>query len=894
MWIFATDFKLRVQASTPLNLATVNRQHTQLVKATAKDSKKGELRPFDEVIKDTKKLEGLFALYRHKDSGKIYLEINPEQLNKNYLGIVTMESGIGESGIYSGLPLSDFLFYFRRVNNNLQFAIRNVKFRTRPGDPQTRSLNRSFSDSVLYSLDILSIHPQRKSLLVNLGDLLLSDFAGLAPMLKESLATAYKLDENKSYFDEAKTFPQNIEIDSVFGFSSSNSQEIQALPDSRALTLKVHYSFSQLPESKTYVPRLADDRVGYFLATYQDFSNSNRKDPFVRYIQRWHLEKQDAAAALSAPKKPIVFWIENTLPLEYRDAVREGALLWNKAFEKAGFKNAIEVQQMPNDAKWDPSDVRYNTIRWFNSLDAAFALGPRRVNPLTGEILDADILVDANLVRSLKQDYRAFVEPNKSVSQMKSLCTQASPIPSQESLASGKDQKALGQLTEDSDACFGVESSQQLAMGSLAMSLLQNDIPSSEEMKEYTHQYVRYLIAHEVGHTLGLRHNFHGSTLLMPQDLNNTEITHTKGLVSSVMDYVPVNLAPQGVKQGDYFPVVVGPYDEWAIEYGYKFSGAVVPQAELRFLEQIAQRSTQPELAYATDEDIYDFDPGANQFDLSGNVLLYGQWQMDNARAMWARLDKRYPLRGESYSQLRVLFNMVLGHYFRYATYLTDYVGGHSFNRNHAGDPGERSPFEPVPPAKQREALTKLQKYVFASDAFQFPPELLSQLAPSRWRDWSNPNPATRLTYPIHDSILGRQSAILRSLLSSARLKSLRDIELKSPPEGALTLPELFETLQNSIWTEVLQPGGELQPISSIRRALQREHLNILLEMVLRTSAVPEDARTLAWYELRQLRKGLDVAVKRQGKNLDTYTKAHLEETRDRISKALDAQLQSQ
>lgn len=863
---------------------------------TSKDSKHSALQAFHKVVKDTQKLEGLFTLYRHKETGKIYLEIKRDQLNKNYLSTVTMESGIGERGIYSGMPLQDFLFYFRRVNDNLHFVVRNVNFRTRPGDPQARSLNRSFSDSVLYSLPIKSIHPQRQTILIDLGDLLLTDLPGLSSELSSVLEASFQLDEDKSYFGAAKAFPLNVEIESVYGFSADGGEDKMAylptLPDARALTLRVRYSLSQLPENNNYQPRLADDRIGYFITAYQDFSSDNRNGPFVRYINRWHLEKQDPNAPLSPPKKPIVFWIENAVPLEYRDAIKAGVLMWNLAFEKAGFKDAIQVRQMPDNAKWDSADVRYNTIRWINTVDGFFALGPSRVNPLTGEILDADILVDASFVRSLKQEYRTLVKPNQSQSQSLlshlmgegNLCT--SGLRRQERFAS------LSRLAKDYDLCYGMESARQLAIGSLALSLFQNTMPSSDEMKEYIHQYLRLIIAHEVGHTLGLRHNFRGSTLLKPEELNNTNITSAKGLTTSVMDYIPPNLAPQGVQQGDYFPDVVGPYDQWAIQYGYTTTQAVHPLAERRFLEQIAQLSGKPELSYAPDEDMSDLDPTVNAWDNSSDVLHYSQWQLDNARAMWARLNKRYPAEGESYSKLSELFDTVFFHYLRHTSYVTKYIGGQSFYRNYAGERNGRLPFEPVPVKKQRQALATLQKYIFAEDAFNFPPELLNKLAPSRWMHWGKEVMIGRLDYPIHDSISLVQSLVLRELLSGDRLNRLRDIELKSQPGQALTLPELLDTLQNGIWKEVLQSDGEPMNISSMRRALQREHLDIMTGMVLRTKYVPEDARTLAWYKLRQLRDQLNKTLSNSGE-LDDYTKAHLEETNDRINKVLNAQMLS-
>lgn len=818
-----------------------------------------------EASKATDKLVGLFTLHEGEESGKIYLEIKPEQLNKNYLATVTLESGIGESGIYSGLPLNDFLFYFRRVNQNLHFVVRNVKFRTEPSEPEQRSLARSFSDSVLFSLPIEKINPDSKSILIDLDHLLMQDFPGLTPLLKYSLDADYRLDNSKSYFGEIHSFPENLEIDAIYGFSSLVPANLITLPDSRALSLKVHYSFSLLKENNNYIPRLADDRVGYFITAFQNFADQNAPELFVRYINRWHLEPSNPDAPLSPPKQPIVFWIENAVPLSYRDAIREGVLMWNKAFEKAGFENAIEVRQMPDDADWQPADVRYNTIRWFNSVDAGFARGPVRVNPFTGEILDADIIVDANMVRSIQHEYRAMMEIHAQTNQCHNSISA----------------KHLQNLLADSEICYGIESTEQVAMGALALSLLQNTTPNSEVMQKYVHQYLRSLIAHEVGHTLGLRHNFHGSSMLAPEDLNNLQITHTKGLVSSVMDYLPVNIAPQGVQQGDYFPEIIGPYDEWAIMYGYKPNPNL--EIEKSFLEQIALASPQPELFYATDEDIWDINPLANLWDLSSNVLLYSQWQMDNARVMWQKLDQHYLAPGESYSHLRDLFNKILKHYFRNANLIVQYIGGQSFQRLHVSDDPSWA-FVPVTLEEQRQALTKLQEYVFAEDAFDFSPQLLNQLAPSRWQHWGNYIPHNRLDYPIHERIIRFQSEMLHSLLDSDRLNRLRDIEFKSQPGQALSMPELFDTLQQSIWTEVITPETP-QLISSLRRSLQQEHLDVLLEIIKHPTDKTNDSQTLAWYELHQLQTAIDLRLQKCREQLDTYTIAHLEYTSDRISK---------
>lgn len=879
MWVVSDLQKARQQPF--LQIGANNKKLTKKTSSKSKPSK-DDLEKFDQVIKNTQKLEGIFTIYRHKKKNKIYLEIKPEQLQKNFLATATLESGIGERGIYSGMPLQDFLFYFQRRENNLQFVVRNVNFRTRAGDPQKRSLARSFSDSILYNLSIKSIHPQRQTILIDLSDLLLADLAGLSANLELSASP------EQSYFGNAKVFPRNLEIESIFNFAGgSKSENLRALADSRGFTLRIHYSLSELPKNN-YQPRLADDRVGYFLTAYQDLSRDDRYDPFVRYINRWNLEKKYPNAKISPPKKPIVFWIDNAVPFEYRDAIKEGVLMWNLAFLKAGFKNAIQVKQMPDNPTWDAADIRYNTIRWINTVDGYFALGPSRVNPLTGEILDADILVDANFVRALKKEYRQIVLPSQTKTPISlSALMKNRPFCDQGNQNTSKLKINLAKLATEYDLCYGIEAANQFAFGSLAMSMLSNIPPSPEQIKDYIHQYLRLIIAHEVGHTLGLRHNFRGSNLLPPEEMNNLDITRSKGLTASVMDYIPPNIAPRGTPQGDYFPNQVGSYDIWAIEYGYTPSGAKSAIAEKRFLAEIARQSQKPELSYSPDEDTSEIDPTSGLWDNSGNVLIYSRWQLDNSLVMWERLNKISPIADESYSDLRERFSTIFSNYLRQLYYTSKYIGGQSFYRLNPRENQKRLPFVPVPVEQQRQALATFQQYVFAEDAFKFSPELLNKLAPARWLHWGSRPKSGRLDYPIHDLVLFVQSSVLSDLLSGDRLSRMKDIELKSPPGKALTIPELFTTLQAGIWTEILQPKGKLK-ISSLRRGLQRQYVNFLTAMVLRKVDVPEDARTLAWYKLKQLNQQL-----RKVKSNDEYTKAHLLETSDRIKKTLDARLQT-
>jgi hypothetical protein len=885
---------------------------------------------FEQTIQGMERLDGLFTLYRDRQTGQTLLEIQPDQFNQNYLGLVTLESGIGEAGLLSGLGVNRFLFQFRPVQGQVQFVVPNVYFRTEPDDPQQRAVERAFSDSVLYALPIVSTHPQRQSVLIDLADLLLADrdlanFQSLSPWL---IGAEYIVDATISHLGEIQSFPQNIELEAVYGFSSvadpaTSLFYLEGLPDYRAFSLSVRYSFSALMGHEDYQPRPADNRVGYFITAYQDLSNFHGSDQFVRYINRWHLVPQHPELPVSPPVEPIVFWIENTVPEQYRNPVREGILSWNRAFAEAGFENAIAVRQMPDDADWDPADVRYNTVRWITTFRSGLGgIGQLRDNPMTGEILSANVLINADTLRDIETDGEILLQPLTANADAGSpLCTGdlADLYRSWSYYNHTGEVFNLNQWQQTSlrlqaipgteDLCFGAEANRQLSMGSLSLALLGNVLPSSTEREVLIHQFLRHLVAHEVGHVLGLRHNFRASTLLSPEQLNNPTITQVSGLSSSVMDYLPINLAPPGVEQGDFFSAEPGAYDRWAITYGYQPVSAENPRHSERILNQIASRSIEPELAYATDEDTFgSFDPSTNTWDLSRDPMLYAQSQMENARELWARLAQRYPLPGEDYNRLRDRFNLVFSHYINNTLGLTHYIGGRVFYRDRRDIPGSRLPFEPVPAEQQRQALNTLNQYVFAPDAFQFSPDLLNRLAPSRWLHWGHSIAWGDLEYPIYDEVLWLQTMVLSDVLSSSRLENLRDSELRTSNGDRLTMAETFATLEQTIWQEIYNRDADDVNIPGLRRGLQRTYLKGLINMTLRdrsalenttnfaefilamrTLNAPEDARIVARHRLGELQDAIAHSLRRRGSRMDTMTLAHLEDARDRIEKVLAA-----
>jgi hypothetical protein len=901
-------------------------------------SELGSLKPFAEVVKDLEIKPGLFTLYQDAQRNKAFLGLRPERLNQNLLLMATLESGLGEAGLFRGWPVNDLMIQFRAApDHKLQVVVPNVYFRNPHGLPQNQQLLReSFSDSVLFALPIVSIDPNTQEMLVDLGDFLVNrDPANLSGSFPWVLGS-YTVNSETSYLGTLKAFPENVELEANLGFSGGSgggsllslfSGGLGSLPDSRGFSLRVRYSLSALPNHPDFQPRPADQRVGYFLTAFRTPAQERSPDPFTRYIHRWHLEKQDPPAALSPPQQPIVFWLENTIPPAYRPAIQAGVEWWNAAFERAGFLQAIEVRQMPPNADWDPADVRYNVIRWSDSFEPwALGLGPSRVNPLTGEILDADVILDASVVSFLTQQYQTFGPTLEAVTQTPLVQLCGHPLENRllQRLATPATPESEGRLlspvvitqTEARahrvDACAGLKAFQNMAFGALALHTLGSPFDSREAQATYVQQYLTALTAHEVGHVLGLRHNFLGSTLLSPADLNNPAITRTQAMLSSVMDYFPPNLAPPGQPQGDYFPHQLGPYDLWAIEYGYKpTTNRIVAQRELA---QIASRAGGPELAYAADEDIFDFiDPKASAWDLSSDPLGYAEGQMAIAKAIWAKLTWFSLNPGETYGLLRRRVDLVFGHYLQQAMIVSNYIGGQRFNRTDPWSSGGRRPFEPIAAADQRRALDIVSRELLAPDAVRLSPELISLLAPDRWLHWGQPVTLYPLDYPIYDRVLFVQSLVLSDVLYSNRLIRLRDTELKTTEANPLTLTELFETLSQSVWAEILNPDSQPASLSSLRRGLQRHHLNILTRLFLRNTGpdaqptdlldylaletavgAPDDARLLARHQLRQLQSALDRYLNRFSRRLETTTLAYLEDVDDRIAKVLDAPMRRQ
>ncbi|MCX7420185.1 MAG: zinc-dependent metalloprotease [Planctomycetia bacterium] len=891
--------------------------------------------PAADVLKDYKKVappEGDSALYnlyvRAKDS-HVLAELPRDYLQQKYFMAMTVASG----DQYAGLQSGDRVVYWRRYDKRLALMDPNITIRS-GGDPESQSsVNRLFTDRLITEVPIVTMSLEG-SPIVDFNQLLVmqsgiffgSGRGGAGGIRNPGLVTVKK----------AKVFSKNVEV-------------AYEVPTAGGQLQTLHYSISEITPNTQYQPRKADERIGYFTTSYADYGKYLTDETKIRFINRWHLVKRDPSLKLSPPVKPIEFIIEHTTPVRYRRWVKEGTLYWNKAFEKVGIIDAIVVLQQDAQTRQymdrDPEDVRWNFIRWLNN-NISTAIGPSRVNPWTGEILDADIILtdgwirhfnkqfseilpsiamegfDADtlswLARNPKWDPRVRLaapsQRNFLASQIqRDAATQFSghPMSRVNTPMLGDDpfDGLTGRTSQVNGMCLASEAKGvDLALARMAFELdaaqINEQQPGAPVVPEETKldgmpesfigPLLAELVAHEVGHTLGLRHNFKASSIYTLAQINSDEIKGKKPLAGSVMDYTPINMHvpadPNNKSQGDYTLASIGPYDMWAIEYGYTFSGDLKP---------ILDRVAEPELAYATDEDTLGPDPLARRYDFSKNPLDYAQNQTRLIQKHRAKIIDTFVKDGQSWSKARYGYELTFNMQMQSTSMMANWLGGAFINRDRKGDKNGRAPIEPVPAAMQREALKFVIGNAFEDAAFGLTPALLARMTKDKWIE-NDRMDVEDATYPITDRIAAFQASTLTSLLRPTALRRIYDNEMTIPADqDAITLPEVLASITANVWREAdKNPDKPFTPrvpmISSLRRNLQQEHLDRLIELTLPAKFIDTEASkaiaNLALVEVKKIQANVERILKEAPGNLDPYTASHLQKVQTQITKALNAE----
>ncbi len=838
-------------------------------------------RPFKDIIKDAKMTAGFFTTYQ-KDE-KVWLAIKPEQFDKPFFFTYNIPQSVGERGLYGSQMGGAEMAVFKKIGNQIQLIAKNAEFYATPGTPQAQFVSEGFSDSLLSSAAAASgADPETKAILIEANSLLFVDIPGYLTRLEFAYRMPFSLDARNTSFTHVNNNDMitGMKVQAHFSVPKLNAPPLtpspvpmpsppQSTPDPRSLFVSFYYSFAKLPDVPM-TPRVADERVGHFVSTRTNFDEDTSPKVKQHLVNRWRLEKKDAAAAMSEPKEPITFWIDKNVPAKYRKAVEGGIVEWNKAFEKIGFKNAVVAKQQTDKDSFDTMDARHASVRWFVGADVGFAIGPSHKDPRTGEILDADIGMSDVFARGAR---RLVVEDiGKPMVFDAAMAGAMSPNLKQQSL--------FMQCNYMAEKAHDMH----FAMDVLEARGLDMDSPEAEQLAQ---AYVFDVIMHEVGHTLGFRHNFRSSTIYSMKQIQDPAFTKVNGLAGSVMDYNPFNLAVKGEKQGEYVMSTLGPYDYLAVEYAYK---PLDPKTEKVDLAAIALKATtNPLLAYATDEDagggggFNGMDPDVNRFDMGADPIEYFKKRMKLSRELWDRVQTLQLKPGESYERLTRSFASGFRSVSQVAPLLAKYVGGVKHVRDRAGS--NNALYTPTPVAKQREALQLVTDGLFKVDSFKFKPEFVSRLSIDHFDRWGpgrgNPDVS------IANSVMNLQRGVMDILYADNVAQRLLDSQDKvSNPAQAMKLSEVYDTLQNAIWAE-LRTGGD---INTMRRNLQREHIKRISNALIRpATTTPADARSLMRDEAVQLQGQIRAAM---GKPMSKEAKAHLGESLNTLSEALKAPMQ--
>lgn len=882
-------------------------------KSSGAASGTSQLPAFDAVTQGADRIEGVLPLWRKQE--KLWVELGPADWRKAFFLSPQLSTGIGEQGLFGGLLASRWgevgrpqWVEFRRVHQQVQLLAINSAFVAQPGSAAALGVEAAFSHSLLASAPVASApHPERETVLVELSAMLAGDLMGLGAQLQRAFRQGYALDGKQttvSHVPGTSSASLVVQVQQHFAVASLSSaataKEGQpgapasstptGVPDPRSLFLTVRYTLSPLPEQPMQ-PRRADPRVGYFTTTLTDFTSDLSRNPRQRLINRWALVPKDPTAPKSPPVRPLVFWLDASIPENYRAAITAGVLEWNKAFDAIGIEQALQVQDAPELQPIDTVGNGHVVIRWMTNHTPSFgAIGPSHVDPRSGEILAGAIAFESLTARALR-----------------ALRSQIIP-------AGDPGDSHAGHPVEHSPASCGHAdyAAEQL---SYALNILDSTSPTgdmppdSPQVQAFVEAYLKDVTMHEVGHVLGLRHNFKASRWRTQDELAQANLTTARGNSASVMDYLAINLGPPGQPWGAPFQTTLGPYDHWAIEYGYRpLTGTADEQALA--LQRIADRQSQGPwqipLDYGTDEDqSQGMDPQTQSFDLGNDPLVFATHRMALAQALLEDTSRRARLPRNNTSEkpsaidqtplLRRKVLYALRDMGRASQTVLKQVGGLIVRRD-ATDSG-RDLLSPVPAQQQRDALQWLLQHFLSHQKDLVSPAVQRQLAPDFFERSDSRATITDAAVPTDFSLSNQWAtlslAVLDGLMNDRLAVRILDNadKVRDTETHPLGWQEVLSSIQSHVWHDRKRARRSLPPTEATwMRNLQRAYVNRLSAALLR-GQTRADIRAAYRSQATQLLKQLTSS---KGGMLSDEDQAHRQDCAGTLQRALNAQVPRQ
>ena len=790
--------------------------------AQSEDNENGEngLKPFGDVIPDSARTDpGL--LTTHRFDGKLYVEL-PDSLIGRELLMVSRAARTPDGFGYGGEKTATQVLRWQRRGEQLYLRVVSHEDMADENDPVYRAVQNSNLEPIIQSFSIEALNEDSTGVVAEVTELFTSDVPSLGlPSGAREEFQVRRLDGDRTYIKGVESFPQNTDVETVLTYQAENPPSSAS---TKTLTVEMNHSMVLLPKEPMQ-PRLCDDRVGYFSVERTNYSSDKQKAAEECFITRWKLEPSDpeayARGELVEPKEPIVYYIDPATPEKWRPYLKQGVEDWQSAFREAGFKNAILAKDPPTaeeDSTFDPDDIRYSTIRYFAS-EVQNAYGPHVHDPRSGQILESDIGWYHNVMNLLRNWY--FV--------------------------------------------------QTAAVNPAA----RQPVFSTEVMGEL----VRFVAAHEVGHTLGLPHNMGSSNAVPVDSLRSPDYMEDHGTAPSIMDYARFNYVAQPGDGVDNFLPKIGIYDKWSVRWGYtkRPTGSLEEQART-LDDMILEHTDDPRYFFGASNSI---DPRSQSEDLGRDAMEASRLGLANLKRILPNLIEWTREDGEDYATLEELYGAVVNQWRRYMGHVGQHLGGvHETPKTYAQD---GPVFKPVSPEDQQRAMDFLLDHAFQTPTWMVEADVLRRIE--------------------HAGALERvreaQVSVLDDVLDPERMARILEAEAMSE-DDVYGLGDVFADLRGGIWAE-LESGTAIDPY---RRNLQRGYLERLdYLMTAEVEAPPpeyrqyidftpvdisqSDIRARVRAELKTLREDVQQGLRR---TTDDTTRMHLNDVLARIDQTLEGE----